>query len=413
MRHYKAVPAILLLVCSASVVVACSVPVFRYALEHWRPDAYVATVFHEGLTEADRSAIKSLQPLNKHGHPTVNLTVNLVDVSKELTDKQKAFWGEHRADQLPSIVLQTPPKQGPAQTIWHAPLNAATAKAVLDSPVRAEINKRLTDGASVVWVLLECGNAEADDAAFDLLTREVKRLETKLELPEVKEEDLDDLSVAPDSLKISFSALRVSRDEAEEKTFTEMLLRVEPDLLDEELRGQPMAFPIFGRGRALYALVGKGIAPDVIEEACQFLCGACQCTVKAQNPGVDILLNIDWDDAVVPLKPIDNDLPPLASLTGFTEAKDDVVSDDMDAKAASVNENGDVSDTTASNSTATETDISRGEAEDATAAADSPEESSQIESPRSGGGGQNVFVILIGLGIALTLAAIFLMPRGN
>jgi hypothetical protein len=80
---------------------------------------------------------------------------------------------------------------------------------------------------------------------------------------------------------------------------------------------QPMAFPVFGRGRALYALVGKGIAPDVIEEACVFLTGGCQCTVKAQNPGVDLIMNVDWNNLVIPTEIHDEKLPPLAGFADF------------------------------------------------------------------------------------------------
>jgi hypothetical protein len=78
-----------------------------------------------------------------------------------------------------------------------------------------------------------------------------------------------------------------------------------------------MAFPIFGRGRALYALVGNGVAPQLVGEACQFLTGACQCTVKAENPGVDLLMQVDWDNLVQPTEAIDASLPPLAGFTGF------------------------------------------------------------------------------------------------
>ena len=81
MRLRKTLPTTMLVLLSASVVVACSVPVFRYALEHWRPDAYVATVFHNGLSDADQAVIKTMQPVNKHGHAAINLTVNLVGSS--------------------------------------------------------------------------------------------------------------------------------------------------------------------------------------------------------------------------------------------------------------------------------------------------------------------------------------------
>ena len=57
-----------------------------------------------------------------------------------------------------------------------------------------------------------------------------------------------------------------------------------------------MAFPVIGRGRVLYALVGKGIFRDTIAMASRFVVGPCSCQVKDQNPGFDLLLAVDWDE---------------------------------------------------------------------------------------------------------------------
>jgi len=35
-----------------------------------------------------------------------------------------------------------------------------------------------------------------------------------------------------------------------------------------------------------------------IEDVTHFLLGSCSCEVKAQNPGWDLLLNVDWDEAL-------------------------------------------------------------------------------------------------------------------
>ncbi len=69
-----------------------------------------------------------------------------------------------------------------------------------------------------------------------------------------------------------------------------------------------MVFPIFGRGRVLYALVGEGIATATIEEASRFLAGACQCTVKADNPGVDVLISYPWNERVQITEPQKDEL---------------------------------------------------------------------------------------------------------
>ena len=59
-----------------------------------------------------------------------------------------------------------------------------------------------------------------------------------------------------------------------------------------------MAFPVIGRGRVLYALVGKGNFEDTIAMASRFVVGPCSCQVKDQNPGFDLLMNVDWDEKI-------------------------------------------------------------------------------------------------------------------
>ena len=75
--------------------------------------------------------------------------------------------------------------------------------------------------------------------------------------------------------------------------FREILLSSEDDLKDFD---EPIAFAVFGRGRAMPALVGKGINNAMIDDACTFLSGPCSCQVKRQNPGFDILTSVNWDE---------------------------------------------------------------------------------------------------------------------
>ena len=91
-----------------------------------------------------------------------------------------------------------------------------------------------------------------------------------------------------------------------------------------------MAFPIFGRGRALYALVGKGINNDTIDAAGTDLTGPCTCTIKEQNPGIDMLMPVAWDELVERLPEADTPLPPLVGLTGFDEEAGPEENNDQD-----------------------------------------------------------------------------------
>ena len=78
-----------------------------------------------------------------------------------------------------------------------------------------------------------------------------------------------------------------------------------------------MVFPIFGRGRVLYALVGKGIRADNLGEAARFLIGSCSCQIKEQNPGVDLILSADWKKLLKTDKLLDEELPKLSDIEGL------------------------------------------------------------------------------------------------
>ena len=51
-RTFRGVVPAFLALFAASTVWACSIPVFRYALERWQPDNYEVSIFQSGsLTE--------------------------------------------------------------------------------------------------------------------------------------------------------------------------------------------------------------------------------------------------------------------------------------------------------------------------------------------------------------------------
>ena len=126
-------------------------------------------------------------------------------------------------------------------------------------------------------------------------------------------------ALAQPPLRVGFSLLTVSRTDPAEAVFVSILDHTEPDLT--ELVSQPMAFPFYGRGRALYALVGKGINEPNISDACYFLVGPCSCQVKGLNPGTDLPMRVDWDAGLEGSAMVEEELPPLVSLaTVFEES---------------------------------------------------------------------------------------------
>jgi len=159
-------------------------------------------------------------------------------------------------------------------------------------------------------VLLESGNRGKDNAAAALLEKELRRLEETLALPVL--DGWGQTGTAREPLQVKFTLYRLSRDDPDEQMLVDMLLHSEPDLTTKYAR-EPLAFPIYGRGLILYALVGAGINPWTISEAASFVTGPCSCEVKAGNPGTDMLLTLDWDAHVT--RTAYETLPPPTSAT--------------------------------------------------------------------------------------------------
>jgi hypothetical protein len=169
-----------------------------------------------------------------------------------------------------------------------------------------ELSRRLLAGESAIWVLLESGNPAKDAAAEKAMTEAMGAAQSSLELPtpeaasspapsrpgphanenaEVLRTDLP--------MEIKFSLLRLKRSDPAEAALVAMLTHVEDDL--GEYVQEPMVFPVFGRGRVLEPLIGGGVTPRNAMEQAGYLCGACSCEVKEQNPGMDLMMAVNWE----------------------------------------------------------------------------------------------------------------------
>ncbi len=293
-----ALTATLMLAASAR---ACDVPVYRYALEHWNPDPYLVVILHHGPMDAAARAIADNLEKQSRENLRANFDLQTIDADHPANDSERETGSSVSCDDGPRLVVRLPAASRVGGVAWQGRLDAGAIAAVTDSPCRHEIAKRLLAGDAVVWVLLQTGRKEADDAAAGLI-------ENELQQPAG-----DGLPPLPCSL------VRASRGDPAEKLLVETLLWAEPDLRG---RDEPMAFPVFGRGRVLYALVGAGINSQTVRHALDFLIGGCSCTIKRQNPGVDLLLNADWS-VITPTTPEEpaeaptasDDLVPLTPLT--------------------------------------------------------------------------------------------------
>jgi hypothetical protein len=284
-----------LLILVPSSAFACSTPVFRYALERWAADYYEAVYIHRGPLTSDEQQL--LDKLRQEGSDTeafLNLRVLDMDITSSTEEKVKTLlMSEELPETLPVLVLWYPWQKGRTPPLWQGQLTSSTVKAFLQSPARQKVVENLTEGQTAVWIFLKSGNAAKDKAALGLLEKE---LETAIRELKEEAESMPEGLAGPD-LTYEFSIVPVSRTDPNESVLLSLLQSSESDL--DEYSGEPVIFPVFGRGRALYALIGEGINTDNIREAIAFIVGPCGCEIKMMNPGVDLLLAANWDAAAM------------------------------------------------------------------------------------------------------------------
>jgi hypothetical protein len=87
---------------------------------------------------------------------------------------------------------------------------------------------------------------------------------------------------------ISFATVRLAASDPAEKLLIDLLTNGEPIT-------EPSLYPLFGRGRVLGQFGTSKVDKGLLEETATFLCAACSCQVKAQNPGFDLLLKVNWN----------------------------------------------------------------------------------------------------------------------
>ena len=301
---------------------ACQVPVFRFALERWEADSYTLVIVpgSQGELSADEEAVAAfLQSRGSADGPAPNVNVEI--------DSETVGEGT-RASMALSYPLNGVGADAPP--IWHGPLIMENARGLVDSPARREIVARLLKGESAVWVMVESGDEEKDEAAATEIEKAFLKAESELkipdgvltveEAPESPDGDSDDVLRSSIPLKIDFSFIRISRDDPAEAIFREMLLHMEDDL--EDFMNEPMVFPVFGRGRALEPLIGRGINSKNVFEHASYFCGACSCEIKNQNPGVDLLIAANWEAAIAGSEvAVEKSLPPLMGIGALNDGE--------------------------------------------------------------------------------------------
>ncbi len=294
---------------------ACSVPVFRYALEHWDAAPFQVFLFHRGpLSDIQQAIRRELTNDGLAGKAHANISIRAVDLEQDPPPELVELWQQTGIETLPLLVARFPAANRVNRVFWSGPLSAESVAELLDSPARKEIVQRLGEGQSAIWLVLESGDATKDAAAAELLDERLRHLASILQLPKLDAQDIANglVSTGQEGLRLEFSTLRIARDDPREQMFIRILLGAEADLADAK---GPLVIPVFGQGRALFALVGDGIKNETIDKAATFLIGKCSCEVKEQNPGFDLLLAADWKALLAAQNAGIPDLPTMAELT--------------------------------------------------------------------------------------------------
>lgn len=278
---------------------ACEVPVFRFALERWPADPLPVEVTADSSVGPEGTAAMKWLQNKVEGEPPANLTMRLLDPDGP-SDGRGSFRLLPAGTRLGALD---------PHVLWEGSLSEVNAKRLSGSPARTAIAGKLLEGTSAVWVVVSRGDKEADDKAVQMVTRGINRAMQELSLPtgvihcqdaaqrlaDNPQATMDDVLRTNLPLKIAFTVLLLKADDVEEDGFREIISRLAPP---EGGPGEPLIAPIFGRGRILSPAPLSLIDEDRVYEGCAYLCGACACMVKQQNPGLDLPFRINWDEHI-------------------------------------------------------------------------------------------------------------------
>ena len=282
----------------AASFVCADWPLFRFALERWPAEDYEVVVFHRGPLESEEQECVDLLK-DSPSRLGANVAVATVDVLNPMEDPMQTLWNAQTNALSPWLVVRAPKSDENTPPVCVGALKLETIKTLLDSPARRKIAEGLLRGDSAVWVLLECGDAMLDEAAVDVLSAALKELEQQLPLPAPAPGDPPSQSPLP--LRVAFSLVRVTRNDPAEALFVNLLLHGEP-----LSASKPVAFPVFGRGRALAPLAGRHLDEASIEQACVLLVGGCSRETKESPPGKNLLLAANWNSVFERLAPAES-----------------------------------------------------------------------------------------------------------
>ena len=287
----------------AGIVDACSLPVFRYAIQSWPPTPHRLVVVHRGPLPPDAGRVLR--------HLQSQEVVEVIDLDLSAPDcpPLEGSLALLTNAVLPRLALARLNFNDLPSLIWEGSVSPENASFLLNPADGGEIARRLLSGDAAVWVVCKGSDKNRIKEVTAILTNALQQAQKTIKLPDEQTQEPYDTPVASSvPLKLSFSVLEISYGTPESAIFRSMVDPITPDGVTKE---DTLVVPVFGRGRALHVFAKEAITAEGVKEACEFLCGPCSCEVKEMNPGVDLFCPVDWVsslyDGAAP-KPL---LPPL------------------------------------------------------------------------------------------------------
>ena len=255
----------------AAAAECCTIPVFRYALDRWEPDK-LPLILPPSASQ-DVALTDLLRPLRANGKANLDIKTSK-DAALEKSELHFANHGEGLT--------------------WSGELNAAALAALLDSPAREKIIRCILSGDSIVWVIVR-GDNDEDKAHAGRIAKRLNFLEQVAALPVQDANDPDSQLGKGPPLKLKFTTLELRRDDPAEQLLVKMLAGPRDEI---DPAHTSFAAAVFGRGRVLSSWKLAELDDAALEDASMFLTGRCSYRIKDNNPGWDLLLNVDWPAAL-------------------------------------------------------------------------------------------------------------------
>lgn len=304
--------AVLLILETGPAIQGCNIPVFRYALERWEPSPYILEVYHASpLTREDKRLLEGLRDKSTFKGGLLNIQVNL-------SSSEADHFDPRIVPSLPAMVLYFPDDSNRLNPIWAGSLDEENINRLYDSPARNRIREELQSGRTSLFLVLSSSRGEADLEKLEATEAILEQAEKEIYITAPGTDINGNPIRNPDfsHTELSFGAIFIDRMDPREEVLARILLGTEQDLWDYDM---PIAFPLFGRGRILYALVGEGINKGMVYQACNAVTGWCSCVVKDDNPGTDLLIAADWTAGLGESWIEPETLPQLTGVESFSE----------------------------------------------------------------------------------------------